>query len=471
MKNQKKTYIIILVFILAISIFLSLFMLREPDYFWHIKAGEYMFKHGVLKKDIFSWSVRGKYWMSHEWLFEVILYWFKTIFSSYHLLVYGFVSLLTLFLILLFTNKENYLKNPFFSALWIIGSSIMIPFMQARPHLISFSLLSLVIWFLYDLYKDENSKKIYFLPIISIIWANVHGGSSNLSYLLCLVFIIGGLFNYSNSKIEFRKNTKKQNLKYLGMGIVSALSININIHGFKMFLYPYQNMMNKVMITNISEWFPTNLNDFTHYTYIIFLVIIFMVLLLSKNKISFMDFLLFGICVFLGLKSTRFWAYTYIIMSYVIFNYVNNNSDTDGLILGISSCICIFLLSAILNRNSFIERYNSKCLSDDLIKVIKKENPKRLFNGYDLGGELVYNDIDVFIDGRADLYSKYTFENYLIISRFGTGVLDLIDSYKFDYYLVTEDMALYNYLISNSNFVNVYNKNNVYLFRNVNVNV
>ena len=158
-------------------------------------------------------------------------------------------------------------------------------------------------------------------------------------------------------------------------------------------------------------------------------------------------------------------------MSYVIFNYVNNNSDTDGLILGISSCICIFLLSAILNRNSFIERYNSKCLSDDLIKVIKKENPKRLFNGYDLGGELVYNDIDVFIDGRADLYSKYTFENYLIISRFGTGVLDLIDSYKFDYYLVTEDMALYNYLISNSNFVNVYNKNNVYLFRNVNVNV
>ena len=53
MKNQKKTYIIILVFILAISIFLSLFMLREPDYFWHIKAGEYMFKHGVLKKRYF----------------------------------------------------------------------------------------------------------------------------------------------------------------------------------------------------------------------------------------------------------------------------------------------------------------------------------------------------------------------------------------------------------------------------------
>ena len=38
------------------------------------------------------------------------------------------------------------------SSLWIIASSIMIPFMQARPHLISFSLLSLVIWFLYDLY-------------------------------------------------------------------------------------------------------------------------------------------------------------------------------------------------------------------------------------------------------------------------------------------------------------------------------
>ena len=471
MKDKKKAFIIILIFIVALSMFLSLFMLRESDYFWHIKAGEYMFKHGVLRKDIFSWSVRGKYWMSHEWLFEVILYWFKTIFSSYHLLVYGFVFLLSLLLILFFTNKENYLKNPFFSALWIIGSSIMIPFMQARPHLISFSLLALVIWFLYDLYKDENSKKIYFLPLISIIWANVHGGSSNLVYLFCFIFVIGGLFNYSNSKIEFRKNTKKQNLKYLLMGLVSALTVNINIHGFKMFLYPYQNMMNKVMISNISEWFPTNLNDFTHYTYVIFLVIIFMILLIGKKKINFMDLLLFGICVFLGLKSTRFWAYTYIIMSYVIFNYVNNNSDTDGLVLGISSCICIFLLSAFINRNSFIDRYNSKYLSNNVIKTIKRENPKRLFNKYDFGGELVYNDIDVFVDGRADLYSKYTFENYLIINRFETGVFDLINSYKFDYYLVTEDMAIYNYLISNPNYLKIYNEKDVYLFRNVNTDV
>ena len=158
-------------------------------------------------------------------------------------------------------------------------------------------------------------------------------------------------------------------------------------------------------------------------------------------------------------------------MSYVIFNYVNNNSDTDGLVLGISSCICIFLLSAFINRNSFIDRYNSKYLSNNVIKTIKRENPKRLFNKYDFGGELVYNDIDVFVDGRADLYSKYTFENYLIINRFETGVFDLINSYKFDYYLVTEDMAIYNYLISNPNYLKIYNEKDVYLFRNVNTDV
>ena len=60
----------LLLFSISISLFLLLTMRVESDYFWHIKAGEYMFKNGILRKDVFSWILNGKYWMSHEWLFE-----------------------------------------------------------------------------------------------------------------------------------------------------------------------------------------------------------------------------------------------------------------------------------------------------------------------------------------------------------------------------------------------------------------
>ena len=55
---------------------------------------------------------------------------------------------------------------------------------------------------------------------------------------------------------------------------------------------------------------------------------------------------------------------------------------------------------------SYSKVLSTKTLSNSAISVLKKEEPKRLFNYYDYGAYLIYKDIPVFIDGRADLYSK-----------------------------------------------------------------
>ena len=467
MKKDKKLTRIFTIFIICIGLFFLVFMLKESDYYWHIKAGEYMFKHGIITKDVFSWSVAGKYWMSHEWLFEIILYLFKSISPNGHLIIYGGLFIISLLLILFFGNKKEYLKNPYFSIIWIILSCIFIPYMQARPHLISFNLLALTFWFLYDLYKNEDSKKIYFLPIITILWANIHGGSSNLSYLLCFVFLICGLFNYNSSKISFKKNSRKQFYKYLLVGLLCILCITFNIHGIKMLLYPYQNMMDKVMLSNILEWFPTNLNDPTHYTYLFFVVFIFFILMFSKKKIDFIDLIIFGICLFLGFKSVRFWGYTYIFMNFIIFKYINKSDYGKEIFLMMGICIVFFISVTLLSKNRTVSRLNNSSLDNDLVELIKHEKPKRLFNVYDFGGELIYNDIKVFVDGRADLYSNYNFKEYLVIADFNTGVLDFIEKYDFDYYLVSNNFSITNYLKANDKYISLYSRDGIYLFKKV----
>ena len=84
---------------------------------------------------------------------------------------------------------------------------------------------------------------------------------------------------------------------------------------------------------------------------------------------------------------------------------------------------------------------------------------------YDYGGELIYNDIDVFIDGRADLYSKYNYEDYLNISYLEQDYVKLINKYKFDYFLVNERYPIYTYLKYNSNYELVYKYKNTYLYK------
>ena len=245
--NNKKLNLAFLFLVFSLAVAMLLCMRRDTDYFWHIKAGEYMFKHGILKKDVFSWFVKGKYWFSHEWLFEIILYFFKLLFGKMHILVFGFIFFLSLLLIIYYGNRKKFFKNISFSMIWLVLSFILIAFAQARPHLISFNFLALTIYLLFDLYRNENSKKIYFLPLISLFWANIHGGSSNLSYIFCLLFIIGGLFNFDVGKIKATRITKKQIVKYFAVMFLCIGAILINIHGAKMLIYPYTNMLNTIL--------------------------------------------------------------------------------------------------------------------------------------------------------------------------------------------------------------------------------
>ena len=239
----------------------------EPDYLWHISAGDYMFHHGILTKDVFSWYLQGHYWMSHEWLFEIIIFSLKNVFGRWHLILYLLFCIFGIQTIFFLYNRKNYMKNIAFSLLWVTFFLMIIPFVQVRPHMISFGLLALTVYFLYDLYLDENSRKIYFLPAISILWANVHGGSSNLPYLLCFLFIFAGFFQFQLPKIEAHRFSKKQFLKYFVIMLLCMVAVCFNIHGVKMFLYPYENMADSLMIKNIGEWRSSSLNELSDYLY------------------------------------------------------------------------------------------------------------------------------------------------------------------------------------------------------------
>lgn len=433
--------------LICFSLFMAMLFHKDSDYFWHVKAGEYMFNNSkILTNDVFSWFMKGKYWMSHEWAFDYLIYLLKYIFGDIHLFVYSFVCTGSLLLILFFSNKKNYLKNIIFSLIWIICFLIFCVFMQARPHMISFLFVALTIWLLYDLFKDEKSKKIYFLPVVTLFWTNFHGGSSNLSYLLCLIFVVVGLFKFKFSKIEAERISKKQILKYLSIALVCALVICINPHGVKMLIYPYTNILDTTMVNFISEWQPTVLSNASHYPYFILIILVAAVMLLSKEKIKFIDLALFGISVFLGLKSIRFWAYTYIFMNYVIFNYVPDRKIDRGTTRILFMLGAIFLGIFITNYGMLEKEYNKSVISDEMIETIKKEKPERLFNMYDYGGELIYNDISVFVDGRADLYSKYNLSDYSNISMLQGDYVNLINKYDFDYFLVTEKYPINTYL-------------------------
>ena len=462
--KKNRLLIIMVLFMISLSFLCLCFYQVDPDYLWHIKAGEYMFNNGLIKHDVFSWFMNGKYWMSHEWLFEIIIFSMKKLFGIYHTGIYCFVCITSLLLFIFFTNKDNYMKNILYTLIWMFFFLIICINVQVRPHLISHLLLAISIYLLFDNYNND-SKKIYFLPIVSIIWSNVHGGSSNLAYLLCILFLICGLFEFKFKKIEANKISKIQIKRYLIVIVLCMIGVCINIHGFKMFIYPYLNMMNSTMISNIAEWMPTNLNEPMHYIYFILLLFIIGTMLFSKKKFEFIDIVLLAFCMYLGLKSIRFWFYTYIIMSFVIFKYVEKRKMDDYTDLAIVVVSLLFIGLFIFKCNSVFTGNYSFVLNNKDIKAIKECRAERLFNMYDYGGDLIYNDIPVFIDGRADLYSEGNYSDYLDISYLNSNSVKLIKKYDFDYLLVDGTYPLDVYLKNNSDYELIYHRKTINLYK------
>ncbi len=443
--KKNKRIILLSFFIFSFSLCLMCFLRKDPDFYWHLKAGNYMIDHHcILKKDVFSWIVFGKPWISHEWLFEILLAFLSRIFPHSYTFLYCFISFLLLEFILFLPRRKEYLKNIPFSLLWIVFSVIVGVTLAIRPQMLSYILLAITLSLLYNLWNNPTSLKIYFLPLISLIWANVHGGSSNLVYLLCLVFFICGLFQFNFSKIEARRCLKKQLYRYGIVFFLVILTICINPHGLKMLTYPYINMSNHFMLKTIVEWRPSDLNELSHYLYFGFVLFCLMVFLFSKKKIKFIDFILFLFFLYLGLKSVRFWGFTYIFMSLIIFYYVSpRKEDKHTNLLIFIAGLCFLCLFARFYGKILMGDYS---IDKEIISKIKEEKPQRLFNYYDYGGYLVNKEIPVFVDGRCDLYSEYNYKDYYKINNLLGDYEKLLKKYDFDYFLVPKDSPIAMYM-------------------------
>lgn len=249
--------------------------------------------------------------------------------------------------------------------------------------------------------------------------------------------------------------------------ILCMIAVCFNFHGVKMFLYPYQNMMDDVMLHNITEWQNTSLSVPYHYIYYFVLLFFLFTMLLSNKKIRFIDFILFGVSVYLGLKSIRFWIFTPLIMSFCIFYYVKERKldvNTEKILFVFSFLLCLFPFYHFINLKHISYKIN---LDNEVISLLREENPNRLFNMYDYGGELIYHDILVFVDGRADLYSPYNYQDYLNISKLEKDYVLLIDKYDFDYFLVDSNYPIYTYLKYDEDYQEIYHNDDVFLYKKI----
>lgn len=480
-KNKIPTIkiIILLVFLACVAIILMTFSdgISGNDFWWHIKVGEWICENGrVPTNDIFSWyGMENELpWTAHEWLADVIYYLIYHFTGELGVFLFAISAALTM-LIFMLSHAKIYLKdNILIGSLFFIFLSVVFSlFFYGRPHVFSFFLLFFELKILYRFMEVPDTKLVFLLPIIGCLWSNLHGGSSNLAYLLCIVFLIGSLFEFKIGRIYGKRQEQTFQLKLIGITVLTFLSLLLNPIGIHVIVFPYTSIGDTLMMSAISEWQAPDAKVFGQLLFYFIPIILMTIGIVAKEtKIRIIDILVMGMFLYLFFRSARFIMLWYIAACFYAFPYMPKceikeiQHKAEKILLAVAVLLLLILIGVGGYNICKIEEdaYISKVMCDEAIEAVKNHSTERMFNDYNLGEALIYNDIPVFFDARADMYLQRNIfaDGISLISlnqkntEAETEYVDvdyLIEKYGFDSILILKERPLYTYISSHQEMV------------------
>ncbi|MEO8065627.1 MAG: hypothetical protein ABI643_02095 [Candidatus Doudnabacteria bacterium] len=167
----KKLRIIIWVFVAAVwaLFFIKAGIAVDTDFGWHVKTGEIILNAGIPRLDPFSYTMPSYLFVDHEWLTDIMIAKIFPIIGFWGLgLIFTGLAVLSI-LLLLDISSIKILGLPI-----LIASPVLLYSGGTRPQVITWFFLSLLFWVIFKSKKREKLK--YGLPLIFLLWANLHGG-------------------------------------------------------------------------------------------------------------------------------------------------------------------------------------------------------------------------------------------------------------------------------------------------------
>lgn len=458
------TPLVLLSFILS---FITLYLVakipifRDPDMSWHIMAGEYILKTGSIPKfDPFSFSGKlvgeEQVWYNISWLWDILLALVHRGFGIEGIYIFARIcpALLVATLACYLQSRKNIGINALiFTAL--ISTFAMMEYSYGRPQILAIFLALVFHHILHKNRTNQKSKTIFILPLLMILWVNIHGS-------FFAGFTVLGAFGL---EAIFYKNYQWLK-KLLVVSALCVLALLVNPYGVDIYVAVLRTM-DSVITKYITEWKPFTFNDEINCT--IVLAVFILVGNLRSDKAPLADKILAIAWLFVMLFSVRNIGF----LSVLSAPYLAVNMPTDDMSdkhtrnlkewindRRFSSAILAFMpvllvaslfLLPVFGKEHYLEK--SKDSPSPAISYLTSHyQGKNILNDYNFGGRIIYESqgtFPVFIDGRSGtVYSERVLKDYMAFIFLEKDWEEKIATYKIDAIMVE----------NNKDFVLSYNK-------------
>ncbi|MBU1061837.1 MAG: tetratricopeptide repeat protein, partial [Candidatus Omnitrophica bacterium] len=410
------------------------------DLWWNLKTGEHIIKKlEIPYTDIFSYTLKGRDWLDHEWLSQVFFYIVFSNFGWAGLNILKALVISSCFFILLFLIYSKYKKIVF--AVFLILLSILAFGYRSfvRPEIFSYLFLCI---YLYILEKEE---KMNLLPFLQIVWVNLHG-----------YFILGPLLLVLYAMGEFFSGDRAKAKKFLIYFLWVGLGCFMNPYFYRGVLYPFNILADvftgqRLFMRNVHElMMPIKASFGKFILFWVFAILSSLTFIINLKNVKIKHVLIFAASFFAAYLAVRNMPiFIFLGMSVAGINLneaslTRNVSEKKYYIVTI--LVIGFLLYMFMSDKYYVmtnqlglrktESGFSRLLMPsgacDFLEDNKIEG--RIFNTLDFGpyiGYRFYPAKRIFIDTRTDLYKDSFYELYRGAQNYPEGWHELHREYGF----------------------------------------
>lgn len=450
---------VLVLFIGIWSVSATLPRLTCDNYFMFLKSEEFL-KHGFFHEDHLSMH-SGLHCVFTQWLFAVPLTLFKHAFGLQYLHIIGIVLL---FIASISIILSNHLIGKDSKLGWIfifISFSYMCVFTgKIRPFYISAFLMTMTYLVLEKYVRDNDWKILILLPLISVIFINVHNTLYFGMYLpyTCFIgeWILGKILSRKQSlSTRFAPWIRQAdfNIKPVLLSIPACLLTSlINPYGLEYVLYfiPSMQAVKPLIATEIGEMQSMFSPQYTQALILIagYLILEIILVLKRAKKMPMRHLFCFFGYLFMFLRYERnailFLTCGQVAIFYITSQYrLSKKLEKESKIM--ISGILVFILAAAIYGGITMDTGSKK---DDIMhvypnidKIVEKDDSKgkTIFTSHQYAGSYAaYNGLKPYIDACAETYGIAVNKKADIASEFvNMSLKNKIKKYEFDYVVVS----------------------------------
>jgi len=458
-----------MVFVLAVRQSVSI----DPDLWWHLKAGQqFIDTRSIPHTDDYSFTKLGSEWVAHEWLSEVIM---EGIYR-----VSGLVGLVTIFSLIIVTalwlTYHRCDGKPYVAGIAILlAAAASSPLFGIRPQMLTLLLASIYIVLLERFNPKEQSRRLWWLVPLMVLWVNLHAGFA-LGLALIGLYVVRAVLDGEWDHIK----------PLLIVLVICTAVVPLNPNGFRMFSYPYETLTSTSMAAFIQEWASPDFHKITYLPLAILLLSTLAAMALSPSRARLGEIFLVLITALGALRSVRHIPIFSLFAAPLLAKHLwaiakergwdklltGEEGRPNGLKLVINVVLLLAPLALGVWRVWHFATHQSNYVSIRnpiaAVEFLKSNRlPGPIYNRYGWGGYLIYQlypDYRVYIDGRADVYGDAFFTETMHVYDGIGNWREPLDKYGVRTVIIDTNVAMSTLLRNDSQWSKVYEDDQAVIF-------